>query len=1283
VGDENPADVVARLQADPRVAAVQLDHVRHAFAWTDDPLLEEGWPYVDLVRLPRAWDASTGAGVTIAVLDTGVSAHPDLVLASGGKDFVDNDADPSDPNGHGTLVAGVAAARGNNGAGSVGAAYDAKILPVRVLDADGNGNDSTIAAGLAWATSHGASVINLSLGGTDPSPVLRDAIATAVAAGAVVIAAAGNDGTQEAQYPAAYAPQIEGLLAVAATNDDGQTTAFSSFGDWVSISAPGYQIIGPSNRGGYVYDSGTSFSAPFVAGVAALLRARPGVLSPAVVERRLIAGARDAGPRGVDPYYGAGVLDAATALTSADALPAAVAPPLDRAPVDPGASDDTRATAMVLTAAGATGMLSPEGDEDWYAYDAPARGWYSVEVPGANGYSGRDLDPVVEVRDGEGRVLATGRDLSTYGEVDVTVGAPHAMRLYIRVTNRNGSASDVDYRVSVRSSSTDRFTATATGTSGSSWGFSSSLGLADVTGDGVVDALRVSGGRYLLLNRGVGDGSFEHVELVGLSNSDSGGGFVAADLDGDGQTDLAVGSVAGIAFFDTGTGGIVPTGTLPMSTSAAVMAGGDIDGDGDVDLVVGREASDVVQVLLNDGGGGFTPGASATRPEPRRVTLGDVNADHRPDLVWPTGVSLQNPDGTFAPAIPLPALQMMDGDQPDVAVADVTGDGVPDVVRNSRVGSAVQVDSWSGAGFGPSALYPTAFNAMPYTVAVADFDLDGRQDVVAAGFGVLSYFPQTSAGTLGAAEVSVLRSSGSLANGALAVADLDADGAPDAALSIADGVIAMHQNALDAVHRSPIAASAVSPAPNTAGADVRQATTISFERDMSAASATPATVRLVDGATQADIPSTMTWTSARTLTITPTSDLGVGNHYTVIVDGLQDAAGATQRTPVRTWFTVGANGERYTPVDPVRVLDTRSGLGLLNSGPGPRQPGVPLQLQILSLPADATAVVLNVTASNPSAPGNIRVYPTGPGAPPRVSNLNVMPGVDQPNLVTVALGTDRSVTLLPEATTTHLIADVAGYYSAGAATAFEPLTPRRVMDMRNGTGVRKGALKAGQWVDLSVADGTLVPKDATAVVLNVTGTQVTGPTHVRVYPTPGAGEDQTPPDISNLNLLPGRDQPNLVTVKVGDGGRVRFFTPIASELLIADVAGYYTATGDNGFVPISPVRIGDTRSTNGFTGKLTAGTAQDLAVTGHAGVPSNAVAAVLNVTGVHPSLPTHVRAYPTAPGNPPDVSTINLVPGRDDANLALVKLGTGGTVSFFTPVGTTDLVVDVSGYFRR
>ncbi|MFS0704312.1 S8 family serine peptidase [Cellulomonas sp. 179-A 9B4 NHS] len=950
-GDEDPEAVAAELADDPRVAEVQVDHVRRTAGWTNDPLIGRAAPYLDLVRLPRAWETGTGAGVVVAVVDTGVSDHEDLAgVLLPGIDLVEGDTDVFDMNGHGTLVAGAVAAQGGNRLGAVGAAHDASVLPVRVLDTFGEGYDSDIAEGITWAAQNGADVINLSLGGSDPSPVLLAAIRSAVAAGAVVVAASGNESIEAPGYPAAYAPEVDGLVAVTATDDAGAVTSFSTTGDWVSLAAPGVQIVGPWSGGGYTADTGTSFAAPLVSGAAALVRGHEPRLTPAEVEQRLVSTARDAGPKGVDPYYGAGVLDAAAAVTAGDARRAAVAVPLDRAPAEPaGATNDSVDTATALGPDAATlqprGALTPEGDVDWFRVDA-RRGWYEIRVDVAGG-----TDPHVEVRDGAGRVLGlidgVGYEVTARVRVPVAAAGP----LLVGVRQRNGAATSDPYR-------------------------------------------------------------------------------------------LRVAQVSDPASPDT-----APTGTG-----------------------------------------------------------------------WLRGV----------------------------------------------------------------------------------------------------------------------------------------DGVPHASGGRADG----------------------------------QARRVTFERPLDPASIGPDTVRLADALTGAPVAATPTYetTGGRVgvLTVTPAQELAPGGHYRLDVTGVRDAAGATLPTPVRTWFTVGAGGDRFTPIDPVRVLDTR-----VPDDSGWAAPLAPDERLMLSLaggvPADATAVVLSLTATRANGHGNVRVFPATNGFEtpvPLVSNLNVVRGVDQPNLATVQLGQDQSILLMTEGMTTDVIVDVYGWYTPGGATGYEPVTPTRVLDTRDGTGVRKGAVTGGRWVDLQVAGRAGVPADATAVVLNVVGTQVTGRTFVSAYPRPDFGPDG--PTTSSLNLYPGRDQANLVTVKVGEGGQVRFWVDQASTHLVADLAGYYTATGSAGFVPVAPQRVADSRSGLGFPGRLQAGRSVDLRLAGSGlPVPASARAAVVNVTGVGAADLTHIRAFPTTvPATLPEVSSINLVRGRDEANLAVLPVGDGGRTTFYSHTAATDLVVDVSGYFR-
>lgn len=218
----------------------------------------------------RAWDVARGSSETVvAVVDTGVDrAHPDLrgaLLA--GYDFVADDADPSDQHGHGTAVAGVLAARANNLTGIAGACWHCRVLPVRVLDGAGRGNSSVVAAGIIWAVDHGATVINLSLGGERASIAEEGAVDYAARHDVLVVASAGNSGSTRRFYPAAH----QGVVAVAGTDADDRLYSWSNRGDWVDLAAPGCNAA-LWRSGAYSTFCGTSSAAPLVAGLAALVR---------------------------------------------------------------------------------------------------------------------------------------------------------------------------------------------------------------------------------------------------------------------------------------------------------------------------------------------------------------------------------------------------------------------------------------------------------------------------------------------------------------------------------------------------------------------------------------------------------------------------------------------------------------------------------------------------------------------------------------------------------------------------------------------------------------------------------------------------------------------------------------------------------------------------------------------------------------------------------------------------------------------------------------------------
>jgi subtilisin family serine protease len=301
----------------------------------NDPHRPEQW-YLDRIGAPDAWPVTQGQDIVIAIVDSGVNlTHPDLVdrfvrTADGrvkGRDFVDGDDVPEDEHGHGTMVAGIAAATMDNGYGIAGVAPRARLLPVRVLDAEGRGSQSNVDQGIRWAVDNGAHVINLSLESALPkqagligigAPV--DAVQYAWSRGVIVVAAAGNSGESGEDYPASSP-----VLLVGATDRDDRRSSFSGGGREDMIMAPGEEIRSTWCREDgddrchpdthtIGIASGTSFAAPQVAAGAAMLR-HLGLGHQEAVDR-LRATARDLGSGGPDAEYGVGLLDLAAATAS-------------------------------------------------------------------------------------------------------------------------------------------------------------------------------------------------------------------------------------------------------------------------------------------------------------------------------------------------------------------------------------------------------------------------------------------------------------------------------------------------------------------------------------------------------------------------------------------------------------------------------------------------------------------------------------------------------------------------------------------------------------------------------------------------------------------------------------------------------------------------------------------------------------------------------------------------------------------------------------------------------
>jgi subtilisin family serine protease len=313
-------EYAARLRALPAVRGVEPNARVQAVTVPNDPYFADYQWNLRQIRAPEAWDLTTGdRRVIIAIVDTGIALdHPDLESKLvPGINLVTPGQPPNDDNGHGTHVAGIAAAATNNGEGVAGVNWEARLMPVKVLDAEGGADVDRVAQGIVWAVDHGARVLNLSFTGAEPSVALGEAVQYARDRGALVVAAVGNDGRAEASYPAA----LEGVLAVGATDRNDQRLPSSNTGPYVALAAPGQQIAStfwaPDVGNTYAQASTTSQAPPHVAGVAGLLWSVNPELRGEAVRTLLVNHADDVGPPGRDDETGAGRVNALRSVLAA------------------------------------------------------------------------------------------------------------------------------------------------------------------------------------------------------------------------------------------------------------------------------------------------------------------------------------------------------------------------------------------------------------------------------------------------------------------------------------------------------------------------------------------------------------------------------------------------------------------------------------------------------------------------------------------------------------------------------------------------------------------------------------------------------------------------------------------------------------------------------------------------------------------------------------------------------------------------------------------------------
>lgn len=428
---------------------------------SDDPYYGSAW-HLPKINVPGAWSISDGRDVTVAILDSGVDpSHPDLAAKMvPGYNFYDNNTNTSDVNGHGTQVAGAAAAMTNNAVGVAGVAGAARIMPLRISSTTGSATFSNMARGVTWAADNGARVANISYQSVSGSSTVQSAANYMKSKGGVTVVAAGNTGVEQT-----FTPSVA-LISVSATSSSDGLASWSSYGSYVDVAAPGVSIWTTKNGGGYGAVSGTSFASPVTAGVVALMMAANPSLAPADIEKGLFATALDLGTAGFDNKFGHGRIDAAAAVQAAASSvsrdtfapsvsfssPANGSTVSGLVAVDVGASDNVGVTRVDLLVNGArlasdatapfgfswdsTAVADGSATLTAYAYDAAGNSSSrTVSVTVANAVAAPEPEPTPE--------------LGTEGKTSADTSAP------VATISNPGDGSKVNGNVTVQGTAAD------------------------------------------------------------------------------------------------------------------------------------------------------------------------------------------------------------------------------------------------------------------------------------------------------------------------------------------------------------------------------------------------------------------------------------------------------------------------------------------------------------------------------------------------------------------------------------------------------------------------------------------------------------------------------------------------------------------------------------------------------------------------------------------------------------------------------------------------------------
>lgn len=934
------AEVTTALEANGAVAHVEPNLIRQATKVPNDPQTTTQRHYLDGLGIQPAWDvANTGSNVVVAVLDTGVDLdHPDLAPnLVPGYNAVNPAASPQDDNGHGTQVAGIIGAATNNGVGIAGVAWNAKIMPVKVLNAQGYGTDSDIVEGIRWAASHGADVINMSLGGPGMSMAIDEAVefALGIVGGnivgpndSVLVAAAGNDASWAVNYPAA-AP---GVIAVSATDHANDYFWRSNHGAWIDIAAPGIDItstaLAPGTTPAIRTGTGTSFSSPIVAGVAAMVRERHPGWRWDRVHWEVLRTATDRGPAGHDDAYGFGVVNAAAALGVAGAGTVSQPSLTGDAGNLPGAAR------AITVGTPATESLGYESDEDWFSFSVPSAGALNVTVtpPAAQTTAprARELDPVVEVY-GPGNGLVAEGDDGYQGEAEVIsfVAGPGTHR--VRVRNWLASAGPAAYTVNVQRPGELPVTELAAPLTVN--GLTSPVTrpvVADVTDDGRADIIvgGVAGGTNGLYLVAMGaDGTPATPQLLIDNQARTGSTVVAADLDGDGDNDVAMSTQQGLAVVWNTPAGLEPVVRYPNVGVGAIVAV-DFDDTAAVEILETPMVGSSAPRLLRWSGSGFTGtflnlGSSLglDADAAQHYEAGDVNGDGRTDIVvaWynTAGVFLQQPSGTWTAQhfTPEPVYGIT---YRDITIGDVSSDGRLDVVLVAEETypdashlSISRLQQANGELGDPSYLWMAS---APGQVSIDDLTGDGRADELVSHAAALGVRPQTTTGHPALTERLFPVQAG-MSNG-FATGQLNADSLADVVVAAPTSLLILRQQV--ATNPAPETTrpwvESTAPAPHATGGAVTARPALTFGRNIDAESVrygiySGDTVLLTDARGDWWLDATASL-NGRTLTVTPSQNLTPGTPYRVWINGVRDTAGNEIFTSF-TFTTAAAGATTY------------------------------------------------------------------------------------------------------------------------------------------------------------------------------------------------------------------------------------------------------------------------------------------------------------------------------------------------------------------------------------